>query len=113
MTVEKYYTVTEACGELGIEPHVLRYWEGEFDIRFKRNSAGRRIISPDQLAKLGLIKQLLHKERLTIKGARRRLSQPDRGRLAPAAVRDPRQSLLWLKRELLGLKSLVGRLPAE
>lgn len=113
MTVDRYYTVTEACGELGIEPHVLRYWESEFDIRFKRNSAGRRIISPDQLAKLGVIKQLLHKERLTIKGARRRLSQPDPNRAAPAASRDTRQSLLWVKKELLGLKSLVDRLPAE
>lgn len=112
MTPDRFYTVTEACAELGIEPHVLRYWEKEFELRFKRNSAGRRIISPDQLAKLNLIKLLLHKEKLTIKGARRRLSQPAATRGARPGA-ESRPSLLWLKKELLGLKVLAGRLPAE
>lgn len=106
-----FFTVTETCTNLGIEPHVLRYWEKEFDIHLKRNSAGRRIISSEQLARLQLIKHLLHKEKLTIKGAKKRLAQatPNAGSEASALSESAR---LQIKKELLALKSLVQQLPA-
>lgn len=106
-----YFTVTETCTNLGIEPHVLRYWEKEFDIHLKRNSAGRRIISSEQLARLQLIKHLLHKEKLTIKGAKKRLAQatPNASSEASALSESAR---LQIKKELLALKSLVQQLPA-
>ncbi len=111
MSADRYYSVTEACAELGIEPHVLRYWEEQFEIRLKRNSAGRRIVSADQLTKLRLIKHLLHKEKLTIKGARRRLGQSGPTASGELPI-DARPSLFWLKKELLGLKKLAERLPS-
>ena len=110
MKSAKHYLVTEVCARLGIEPHILRYWEKEFDIRPIRNSAGRRIYSEAQLERLQLVKHLIHTEKLTVAGARRQLAkmsaQPVQS-AAPAASADHRQSLLWLKTELLSLRALL------
>lgn len=75
MSKEKYCTLTQACASLKVKPHVLRYWEQEFDIKIKRNSAGRRIYSTSQVEKLKIIKRLLHEEKLTVRGAQQRLKQ--------------------------------------
>ncbi len=102
-----YHSVTQACRKLNLKPHVLRYWEKEFKIGVKRNSAGRRIYSDEQVEKLRLIKHLLHREKMTVKGARRQLA---RMRSQPAtlfASEDHRQSLLWLKKELIALRGLL------
>ena len=75
MSKEKYCTLTQACAALKVKPHVLRYWEQEFDIKIKRNSAGRRIYSTGQVEKLKTIRRLLHDEKLTVRGAQQRLKQ--------------------------------------
>ena len=75
MKSAKHYLVTEVCARLGIEPHILRYWEKEFDIRPIRNSAGRRIYSEAQLERLQLVKHLIRTEKLTVSGARRQLAK--------------------------------------
>lgn len=82
MTRERLRTVTEVCSELGVKPHILRYWEQEFEMKVKRNSAGRRVYTSGQLERLRDIRRLVHIEKLTIRGARRRLQQSGKG---PAA----------------------------
>ena len=74
MSGTKFHSVTEVCRRLGLKPHVLRYWEEEFEMKVKRNSAGRRIYSTQQLEKLALVKHLVRSERLTVKGAKRRIA---------------------------------------
>lgn len=104
---QRYYTVTQVCRRLKIEPHVLRYWERQFDISFKRSSAGRRVISPRQLEKLEFIHYLLHTEGLTVRGVRHRLA---RMRSAPpdSATPDAQQNLFTLlQRELIALRTLL------
>jgi DNA-binding transcriptional MerR regulator len=103
----KHYLVTEVCSRLGIEPHILRYWEKEFEIKPIRNSAGRRIYSEAQLERLQLIKHLVRTEKLTVAGARRQLGKMSAQPTAPAATEDRRQTLLWLKKELLSLRSAL------
>jgi DNA-binding transcriptional MerR regulator len=106
----KHYLVTEVCSRIGIEPHILRYWEKEFEIRPIRNSAGRRIYSEAQLERLQLIKHLVRTEKLTVAGARRQLakmsSQPSESGSA-----DHRQTLLWLKKELVSIKGQLETAP--
>ncbi len=77
MSPQKFYSVAAVCKKLGIQPHTLRYWEKEFEIKFKRNSAGRRIIAAEQLKKLELIQHLIHREKMTIKGAKRKLGSDE------------------------------------
>ncbi len=107
LTRKKYYTVTEVCKKLNVKPHVLRYWEQEFEIKIKRNSAGRRIYSDAQIDKLQLVKHLLRREKLTVKGARRQLAgmKPEPGQVPDSKSRS--QALLWLKKELITIRGLL------
>ena len=102
----QYHLVSEVCRNLGVEPHVLRYWEKEFELTVKRNSAGRRMYSEDQVEKLRTIKHLLRRERLTVKGARSRLARMKD--VPPDAERGmSRQNILWLKKELIAIKGML------
>lgn len=107
MTRGKHYLVTEVCRKLSIKPHILRYWEREFDIKPARNSAGRRIYNEAQLERLQLIKHLVCTEKLTVAGARRQLAKMSAHPTASEAPSDDRQTLLWLKKELVSIKGLL------
>ena len=113
MTRGKHYLVTEVCRRLGIKPHILRYWEREFGIKPDRNSAGRRIYNDAQLERLQLIKHLVRTEKLTVAGARRQLAKMSTQPTEPAASGDQRQTLLWLKRELLKIKAQIEANPGQ
>jgi len=75
----RHYLVTEVCRKLGVQPHILRYWEQEFEIKPARNSAGRRIYSEAQLERLQLVKHLVRTEKLTVAGERTGLDQGSAG----------------------------------
>ena len=108
MTSGKHYLVTEVCRRLGIEPHILRYWEQEFEIKPVRNTAGRRIYNEAQLERLQLIKHLVRTEKLTVAGARRHLAKLSAQPGQPVTPSDHRQTLLWLKKELVSLRSFLN-----
>jgi DNA-binding transcriptional MerR regulator len=108
MTHGKHYLVTEVCRRLGIKPHILRYWEREFDIKPDRNSADRRIYNEAQLERLQLIKHLVRTEKLTATGARRQLTKMAAQPPQPAALGDRPQTLLRLKKELLSIRALLA-----
>ena len=60
---------------VGVEPHVLRYWEGEFKLRPQRSPSGQRMYRRKDLAKFLQIKSLLHDQGFTIAGARKALAE--------------------------------------
>ncbi len=103
-----YHTVTTVCREIGVKPHVLRYWEKEFDIKVKRNSAGRRIYSDGQVEKLRLIKHLVRVEKMTVKGALRKLTHMRREPQQKIDFQDYRQPLFWIKKELIAIRGKLG-----
>ena len=107
MSTTKYYSVTEVCRKLGIKPHMLRYWEQQFELKPARNSARRRIYSEPQLERLQLIKHLVRAEKLTVQGARRQLARMSAPLTQPAASDTHRQTLLWLKKELSSIRALL------
>lgn len=111
MTRGKYYLVTEVCRKLRIEPHILRYWESEFDIKPIRNSAGRRIYNQAQLERLQLIKHLVRTEKLTVAGARRQLAKMPAKPTESTTWNGQRQPLLWLKKELVSIRALIQNTP--
>ncbi len=69
------YRIGEVAEIVGVETHVLRYWEGEFKIRPQRQASGQRAYRRKDLAKFLRIKRLLHDEGYTIAGARKALSE--------------------------------------
>jgi DNA-binding transcriptional MerR regulator len=82
--VKLYYRIGEVSEIVGVQPHVLRYWETEFrSIRPQKSSKGQRVYSRRDVEKLLRVKDLLRNQGFTIAGARKRLSDaPD----AAAAV---------------------------
>ena len=75
-----YFRIGEVASLVGVEPHVLRYWEREFrTIRPKKSARGQRVYSRKDVETLMRVRQLLYSEGFTIAGARRRLQQERSG----------------------------------
>jgi DNA-binding transcriptional MerR regulator len=74
-----YYSMSEVCAMTGLEPHVLRYWEAEFSkLRPKRNSADKRAYREKDIELINEIKRLLHDEKMTLDGAKKRIADDRR-----------------------------------
>jgi DNA-binding transcriptional MerR regulator len=76
MTTDKsadaFRTISEAADELGLEQHVLRFWETRFSqIKPLKRGGGRRYYRPDDVDLLRGLKHLLHDQRYTIKGVQK------------------------------------------
>lgn len=94
-----YYSIREVAELTGLKPHVLRYWESEFDaLRPKKNRAGNRTYTARDLDVVARVQRLLRDEKYTIEGARAALARElaDGGE-APAAAPDARAQLVALR----------------
>jgi DNA-binding transcriptional MerR regulator len=70
-----YYKIREVCEIVGVEAHVLRFWETEFpSLAPPKSKSGQRIYRPKDIDLLLRIRQLLYDEGYTIAGARKQLS---------------------------------------
>ena len=67
-----YRSIGEVGKELGLETHVLRYWETKFpkQVRPIKRNDGRRMFRADDIAGLRAIQILVHERGLTLKGAK-------------------------------------------
>ncbi len=71
-----YYKIGEVAGITRVKPHVLRYWESEFKIINPRKSQTKhRIYSKKDLHLILEIKRLLHKEKFTLEGAKKKIKE--------------------------------------
>ncbi len=69
-----YYSIGEVCDLSGLKPHVLRYWETQFDVlNPTKNRAGNRVYRARDVEVVLLVKQLLYEEKYTIEGANQKL----------------------------------------
>ncbi len=58
---EAFRTISEAADEVGVAPHVLRFWETRFSvIRPMKRAGGRRFYRPQDVALLQSLRTLLH-----------------------------------------------------
>ncbi len=74
-----YFRIGEVAQLVGVDAHVLRYWESEFRMKPHRSASGQRLYRKDDLARFLRIRHLLHDEGYTIAGARRVLSGTGEG----------------------------------
>ncbi len=65
------YRIGEVAQLVGVDAHVLRYWESEFRLKPERSASGQRVYRQTDLSQFLRIKGLLHDEGYTIAGARR------------------------------------------
>ncbi len=70
-----FFRIGEVAELVGVESHVLRYWETEFKIRPQRSSAGQRLYRRQEVQRFLRVRQLLHEEGYTIAGARKALAE--------------------------------------
>jgi DNA-binding transcriptional MerR regulator len=88
-----YFKIGEVAKIVGVKPYVLRYWETEFSvIRPGKTRSQHRLYRRRDVEALLEIKRLLHNERYTIEGAKRRLKSLAKA-TAPAAEARPQLSL--------------------
>lgn len=75
-----FFKIGEVCDIVGIQAHVLRYWESEFPMLApQKNRAGQRTYRKRDVEMVLRIKELLYEEQYTIPGARKRLVADIRG----------------------------------
>jgi DNA-binding transcriptional MerR regulator len=70
-----YYKIREVCEIVGVEAHVLRFWETEFPaLSPPKSKSGQRTYRPKDIELLLKIRKLLYEDGFTIAGARKKLS---------------------------------------
>jgi DNA-binding transcriptional MerR regulator len=75
-----YFKIGEVCDLVGVQAHVLRYWETEFPMLApQKNRAGQRTYRRRDVEIALRIKELLYEELYTIAGAKKKLSGEIRG----------------------------------
>jgi DNA-binding transcriptional MerR regulator len=73
---EAFRTISEVAEELGVQKHVLRFWEQRFpQVKPMKRGGGRRYYRPEDLELLRGIRHLLHAEGYTIKGVQKILRE--------------------------------------
>jgi DNA-binding transcriptional MerR regulator len=107
-----YFKIGEVADIVGVKPYVLRYWEGEFSmVKPTKTRSKHRLYRRKDVETLLQIKRLLHEQRFTIEGARKRLKgvqKEERQQLEmPLADRSYRSVLVRVKRDLESLHRLL------
>jgi DNA-binding transcriptional MerR regulator len=85
-----FRTISEAADEIGVQAHVLRFWETRFpQLQPLKRAGGRRYYRPADMALLRQIKGLLHDGGMTIRGAQLALAGKGVAAEAPAPPPPP------------------------
>ncbi|MEM1028915.1 MAG: MerR family transcriptional regulator [Myxococcota bacterium] len=98
-----FFRIGEVAGIVGVEPHVLRYWESEFKaIQPEKSRRGQRVYSRQDVDTLLRVKDLLYGHRYTIAGARKKLRA---GGVEPSDPDDPaRRELTRIRTQMVELR---------
>ena len=67
-----FRTISEVADDLGVQQHVLRFWETKFkQIKPMKRGGGRRYYRPEDMEVLRLIQHHLHNNGYTIRGVQK------------------------------------------
>jgi DNA-binding transcriptional MerR regulator len=101
---KRYFTIGEVSELCGVKPHVLRYWEQEFNqLKPVKRRGNRRYYQHHEVLLVRRIRELLYNEGFTISGARNRLESGD----APGEAAGGALSVAELRDELLSIIRLL------
>ncbi len=75
---KRYFTIGEVSELCGVKPHVLRYWEQEFEqLKPVKRRGNRRYYQRGDVIMIRQIRSLLYEQGFTIGGARQQLEGDD------------------------------------
>jgi DNA-binding transcriptional MerR regulator len=105
-----YYRIGEVADLVGVEPHVLRYWEREFrTIRPTKSAKGQRVYSRRDVENLRLVRELLYRDGFTIAGAKKKLQETHPGQpRASAGTMQTRDALLAVRADIVAFLAELG-----
>jgi len=73
---KRYFTIGEVGDLCAVKPHVLRYWEQEFNqLKPQKRRGNRRYYQHHEVVLIRRIRDLLYNEVFTIHGAKNRLQE--------------------------------------
>jgi len=102
-----FYSISEVADMFQVNQSNLRFWEKEFtQLKPKRNEKGTRFYSPDDIQVIKQIIYLVSEQKLTLDGAKRKLSQK---KDAVAKQQEIVERLKAIKQELLGISSALSQ----
>ena len=98
---KRYFAIGEVSELCGVKPHVLRYWEQEFEqLKPVKRRGNRRYYQRGDVMMIRQIRSLLYEQGFTIGGARQQLS-------GEAAKLDHQESQLLIKQLRLELEEIL------
>jgi DNA-binding transcriptional MerR regulator len=75
---KRYFTIGEVGDLCALKPHVLRYWEQEFNqLKPQKRRGNRRYYQHHEVVLIRRIRDLLYNDGFTIHGAKNRLEELD------------------------------------
>lgn len=99
-----YFKIGEVSKIAGLPAYVLRFWESEFSgIRPKRTPTGHRLYRRSDVESILEIKELLHKKRFTLEGARKRLAAKKKPKTGSSSI----ELLEKIRDELKDIRDLL------
>ena len=98
-----YFRIGEVADIVGVDSHVLRYWEKELEMSPHRSNSGQRLYRKSDITQFMKIKHLVHDEGYTIGGARKALQDETQSLI-------PVDRLEILRSQLLDIQSHLEQL---
>ena len=106
-----FFKIGEVAEVTGVEQHVLRYWEDEFDhLKPEKNRSGQRLYQKKDVEQILRIKKLLYEEKYTIAGARKKLRSKNKADRQLNINYNPEELVKWkesLKTELENILNIL------
>lgn len=76
---KEFYSIGEVSKIIGLPSHTLRYWESEFGaLRPLRRDSRHRKYTLKDIDKIRKVRELLHKKKFTIEGAKKAFLESER-----------------------------------
>ncbi len=104
-TQKRYYSIGEVAKLFDVNPSLIRFWEGEFDVlQPKKNRKGNRLFTQEDIENIKIIYHLVKEKGYTLTGAKEEMKKN------PNDLKDQQkviQSLEKLKAFLLDIKDYL------
>jgi DNA-binding transcriptional MerR regulator len=102
---KRYFTIGEAAHLCCVKPHVLRYWEQEFNqLKPSKRRGNRRYYQNKDVLLVRQIRKLLYEDGFTIEGARAQLASN------PNEVSESVKNAAIIKKLIAELESVLQNL---
>ncbi|MEI8085160.1 MAG: MerR family transcriptional regulator [Paludibacter sp.] len=100
-----FYSISEVATMFDVNQSNLRFWEKEFkQLKPRRNDKGTRFYTTDDIQVIKQIIYLVNEQKLTLDGARRRLTQR---KDVIAKQQEVVERLKSIRKELLGISGAL------